>query len=242
MIDNRSEDILREKTAAIEDLTANLAKAEEQRIETQASGDEAVDRLENQIFLMDQEFEESTQILQDDFEKRVKRELTNRGAKLEQDLKFKYDVQRLREQERMLHEQLEFMASESSGSVTKQGETALANLEVVASRSTIDTLRNDLRRSETAIEELRTLVRYGANPLNSIFKTGGLKMELADLQTDFSTLEETLLEKEQQIEGAQQELEELQDFKRKATKNNPLYFVTELFQSKAAQEEEEVVE
>lgn len=214
----RLEGVIQEKSKEIESLNSNLAAAEEKQLETQASGEEIIDKMENQIFLMDQEFEESTETLKKDFEKRVKSEIQKRGDKIEQDLKFKYDIKMMREREDMIQEKLVFVSQESS----KQEETTLAKLQLAESQSEISSLQNYVNRSENEIQNLRTMIEEGKNP----FSAAGVKLQLADLQKDMSGMESVMLEKDQQIEEAKRELEEL-----KTKRSNPLYFVKEIFQS-----------
>jgi len=244
-----------------------LAETEVKQNETQVSGEQAINRLENQIFLMDQEFENSTEALKNDYEKRIQQEIQKQSEKIKQDLKFKYDNKMIREQEHVLQEKL-----------VKQEEISLAKLEAAQ-------LKTDLIRSETNVQELRTVIQMGKNPFSAValklevidlqndlvsmesnmlekeqklveevtqlqtdlirsekniqelrtitgknpFSAVAFKLDVIDLQKDLAAMESSLLEKEQQIKYATQEIKEL-----KTKESNPLSFVTDLFQPKSA--------
>lgn len=191
-------------------------------MQTETQSTETIKNLEDKIFIMDQQFEESTETLKKDFEQRVQKELETRSDKIKQDLQFKYDIQVMREREQMLQEKLQFVAQESSASsLAKQEETALAKLELAESKSQIATLEIDLKRSEEEKEKLRTMMEESKNPFN----TQTFRLQVADLQNDISKMQSILLEKEKQIEETKQELDDL-----KAKRSNPLYFVKEIFQ------------
>lgn len=172
---------------------------------------------------MDQEFEESTESLKQDFEQRIKTELKTRGEKIEQDLGFKYEIKMMREREQMLQEKLAFVASESESSASKQKENALTKLELAKKRSEVVILQNDLTQSNDEKQQLRDMIEKGSkiNP----FSVAGYKLQVTDLQTDLSEMEAVLLEREEQIRESKRELEEL-----KTKRSNPLYFVKEIFQ------------
>ena len=175
---------------------------------------------------MDQEFEESTETLKQDFQKRVKQELQKRSDNIEEQFKFKYDIKMMREREEMLQEKLDFVERESTASsLAKQEEVAMAKLEVSQKQVEITNLESELSLSQSQIKSLRTMIENDKKSFNP-FSSAGLKLEIKDLKEDLSGMADALITKQQEVDVVTRELEELQ-----AKRANPFYFITEIFQT-----------
>lgn len=224
----RLEKILNQRDNEVEELNIVLEATKQKLAVVNAESEDNISRLENTIFIMDNEFEESTAELKRDYDVRVRRETERRSDKLRQDLQFSFDIKIMREREQMLQEKLSFIEMESSSSsLAKREEAAKVKLELALSRMQITMLKDTLNKSTTEVEELRSMIKEGKLNLfgNNASK---LKLQVSDLQKDLVRKEETLHEKEEQIIEAKKEIDELQ-VKSKMS-SNPLYFVKEMFQ------------
>lgn len=223
------EGVVTEQNDRVVELNTELDAEKQKLIVAIAENDENICQLENRLFVMDNEFEESTAELKRDFEVRILREIETRSDKLKQDLEFSYDIKMMREREQMLQEKLRFIEIESSGSsLAKQEEASIAKLELAQNRQQIISLETSLNKSTSEVQELRSMMEENKGNFMGISNAVRLRLQLSDLQKDLVRMEETLSEREEQIVKGKEEIEELE---RKSKKSiNLLYFVRELFQ------------
>jgi len=195
-------DIEKKKKEA-EEMNTLLENSQAENAEVKEEMERTVDRLENEIFEMDNEFEQQTGIMRKNFETTVRSEIDAREETIARNLRYSFDIKLMQQKQEGLMDKLEL----NNGASQREIELATTRLELEENKESASFLKSSVDEAEEEIKKLRSL--SGKKSIFSFDGGVGVRMENANMKKEMTTLKSVLEEKDAKLEEAQAELEEL---------------------------------
>jgi len=192
---------IKKKQKNIEAINTMLQTSQSENSQAKTEMEQRIQLLNNQIAEMDDEFKQGTGEIKKELEERVQQEIKIRGNKIEEDLKFSFDIRLAEEQKTMLDEKEQLTVTAN----TKERVLNKMRSELEEKIEARSALERSFEESQEEIEKLRVLKDMGMN----IFEGIAMRTENSNMEKELSSLQTVLTTKEVELEQTQLEIEEL---------------------------------